>query len=383
MRRRGEAKAVGDVGQCQRLVAQLPRNVERSIAVYPEIGRIAAHVARHFRQVFRADAQPVSIVTHLAVAAKLPVLQHAQETAHEGSALQRKVIFIVQVGVEVKEVQYHHLHGTDQHVAVKVMLHVRHTRGQQVEVAAAARLLPGIEPHHRIQEQGQLTFHAIVALRGAQLDKARRDIHHPYPEVRRGTNALYQLPFAHNHQVARPKLKLLAVEHKTATALRAKGMRQVVGIPVRPQPILRIGNNHVTSLFHRHVLFRHPALIFVQRYPSLPIVANRPAENSRFLTPSIGIPYIAKGQIAPKRQDCPLQSLLHINNIRSSVVAFFYHPPTCYVLHSYPLRTCFAPVSALWSEGGTSEIFTWRVIIPYKPPACTEDFALASGPGKP
>lgn len=46
---------VGNLDECHALVAQLTGNVERSVAVNPEVGRVSAHFFANFRKVFGRD----------------------------------------------------------------------------------------------------------------------------------------------------------------------------------------------------------------------------------------------------------------------------------------------------------------------------------------
>ena len=80
---RGEAVHVGNVGQREALVARQASDVDGGVSVDPEVGRVAAHLAAHLREILGRDAEFVGIIAHLTAAAVVAplLLGQAKTTA--------------------------------------------------------------------------------------------------------------------------------------------------------------------------------------------------------------------------------------------------------------------------------------------------------------
>ena len=96
---------VRDLHECQRLVPQKPRYVERCVAVYPIVRRVSADSLRHFRQVLRRNAQCIGIIRHLAVLPIVSVLEHVEKTAYQQSVLRRYAGLLIDYRMEIKEIE--------------------------------------------------------------------------------------------------------------------------------------------------------------------------------------------------------------------------------------------------------------------------------------
>jgi len=73
--------------------------------------------------------------------------------------------------MKIKEVEDGGLHGVDERLAVETMFRIGDALFEQVEIASADNLLFGREPHDGIEEESQLSFHAVIALRRTQIYK--------------------------------------------------------------------------------------------------------------------------------------------------------------------------------------------------------------------
>ena len=145
--RRRETEQVGDADEGQRLVAEQAGDVEHGVAVYPIVGGITAYLAGNFGQVFGRDAQLVGIPVHFAVFAVRPVLQHVEEAAHDGGALQRDIVYPIQMGMEIEEVDDQHLYGGYQQVAAEMVVGLCQPCFHHLEVPTAQFPLSGIQFH--------------------------------------------------------------------------------------------------------------------------------------------------------------------------------------------------------------------------------------------
>ena len=107
----GEVEHVGNLDECQPLVAQLTGNVERGITVDPEVGRVPADFLAYFREVFRRYAKFGCIICHLAVLTVNSAVEKSEKLVHNGSILWRNGVLSIVIGMEVEEVKNHELHG--------------------------------------------------------------------------------------------------------------------------------------------------------------------------------------------------------------------------------------------------------------------------------
>ena len=95
--------------------------------------------------------------------------QHLQKAVHDGGVLRGDVALAVNAGVEIEEIENGRLHGVDERFVVKAVFRIGDALFEQVEIAAADDLLLGREVHHGVEKQRQRAFHAVVALRRAQI----------------------------------------------------------------------------------------------------------------------------------------------------------------------------------------------------------------------
>ena len=86
-----------------------------------------------------------------------------------GGVLRGDVALAVNAGVEIEEIENGRLHGVDERLAVKAVFRIGDALFEQVEIAAADDLLLRRKVHHGIEKQCQRAFHAVVALRRAQI----------------------------------------------------------------------------------------------------------------------------------------------------------------------------------------------------------------------
>ena len=152
--------------------------------------------------------------------------------------------------MKIEEVENRSLHGIDERLAIEPVLGIGDALFKPLDVPTADDLLLGREVHHGIEEQGQRTLHAVVALRRAQLDEAGLRVDDLAEEVVRRLDPLHQLAFADNRQIAGVHLEILLVETVTAHPAQAEQMRQVFLIGIRRHHAQPVGNYYVVSIFH-------------------------------------------------------------------------------------------------------------------------------------
>ena len=169
--------------------------------------------------------------------AKQPLFQHEDEAPHDRGVGIGNGLFGVEVGVEIEEIEDQHLDGGDEHVLVEMVATLPEAEGDLLEIVCAKRLLFRGEVHDRVQEEGEASSRPIVALRGAQRDEIGGHVDYLHLKIGGGNDLLHQHPFAHDHQVAHPEDKRLAIEDKPAASRRAVGVCQIVGIGLRSQSI--------------------------------------------------------------------------------------------------------------------------------------------------
>ena len=232
IRRRGEVELVADFGQGEALVAEQAADSQCGVARNPVVGGEAAHLLRHFGEIFRRDAELVGIVAYLAVSVEVAVLQQSKKAVHDLGGLRRDLVVAVEFNVEVEEVDNHALDGVDHRLAVEVVVREREPPLDVVEVEGAHLLLLGVEPHDGIVEQGQMTFHAIVALWRTHLDKLLRDINGIDFKIMALHDIPRQIAAGENQAVARLEAKCLVVEIKIAVPLAAIGVAQIARKPL-------------------------------------------------------------------------------------------------------------------------------------------------------
>ena len=214
---RREAEAVGDVGEGEATVAQEATDVERRVARNPVGSRQSAHFLRDLGKVLRRDAKLVGIVGDVAVAAVVATLQQLDELAHQLVVLRRKAVEAVELGMEIKEIQYHRLYGIDEHLTVEVVLRRGKAAADGLEVLRTLPLLSLVQPHDGVVEQSQVALHAVVRLRRSHLDELLRDVDDAHAEVVALAQVLHQVaPPGDDHAVALLQAEHLAVVCKGA-----------------------------------------------------------------------------------------------------------------------------------------------------------------------
>lgn len=170
----------------------------------------------------------------------------------------------VEVRVEIKEIEDEHLHGGDEHVAAEVVSSVGKALLHHAEIAPAHLLLLRREAHHGVEEEGELPFRAVVALRSTKVYEIRIDIDYLHFEVVRRVHPFYQLALAHNHEVSLAQFKFPPVERKAAGTARAEGMDQFSiatvsiakeAVAITSQMPQRVGNHNIFLFFHRQSHF--------------------------------------------------------------------------------------------------------------------------------
>ena len=134
--------------------------------------------------------------------------------------------------MEVEEVDNHALDGVDHRLAVEVVVREFQPLLDVVEIEGAHLLLLGGEPHDGVVEQGQVSLHAVVALRCTHLDELLRDVDGIHLEILALHDVACHVAAGENQAVARLKAKRLVVELKIAMPLAAIGVAQVARKPL-------------------------------------------------------------------------------------------------------------------------------------------------------
>jgi len=226
-------EAVADFGQGETLVAEQTADFQGRVARNPVVGGEAAHLLRHFGEVFRRDAELVGIIGNLAVIEECAVFQKGEEAVHDVVVLCGDLLAAaVKLHVEVEEVDDHALDGVNHGLAVEVMAGEGMPPLDVVEVEHAHLLLLGVEAHDGVDEQRQMSLRAIIALRCADLDELLRNIHHINHEIKALHYILHQVAPRKDEAVARLEAERLVVEGEGAVSISTKGMCQVAGIPL-------------------------------------------------------------------------------------------------------------------------------------------------------
>ena len=142
------------------------------------------------------------------------------------------------------------LHGVDERLAVKAVFRIGDALFEQVEIAAADDLLLGREVHHGIEKQRQRAFHAVVALRRAQIYETGFRIDDLAPEIVRRFCFLDQFPLADDRQVAGVQLEIPFVEAVAARAAQAEQMGQVFHFGIRRHDAQFVDNDYIFLIIH-------------------------------------------------------------------------------------------------------------------------------------
>lgn len=98
-------------------------------------------------------------------------LQHIEKPVHKSGVLSGHRDSPVDHGMKVEGVEYGRLHGVHQQFAIESVPGLREPVVYPSEVAFAYELLFSIKIHYRILKQRHLSFHAVIGLRSAKLDK--------------------------------------------------------------------------------------------------------------------------------------------------------------------------------------------------------------------
>ena len=134
--------------------------------------------------------------------------------------------------MEVEEVDNHALDGVDHRLAVEVVVREFQPLLDVVEIERAHLLLLWGEPHDGVVEQGQVSLHAVVALRCTHLDELLRDVDGIHLEILALHDVACHVAAGENQAVARLKTKRLVAELKIAMPLAAIGVAQVARKPL-------------------------------------------------------------------------------------------------------------------------------------------------------
>ena len=176
--------------------------------------------------------------------------QHLQKAVHDGGVLRGDVALAVNAGVEIEEIENGRLHGVDERLAVKAVFRIGDASFEQVEIAAADDLLLGREVHHGVEKQRQRTFHAVVALRRAQIYETGFRIDDLAPEIVRRFCFLDQFPLADDRQISGVQLEIPFVEAVAARAAQAEQMGQVFHLGIRRHDAQFVDNDYIFLIIH-------------------------------------------------------------------------------------------------------------------------------------
>ena len=258
IRQGGEVELVGDVGQGKTFVAEQTANFQCGVTRNPVVGGEAAHLLRHFGEVFRRDAELVGIVADFAVGIEVATLQQSEKAVHDLGGLRRDLVVAVEFNVEVEEVDNHALDGVDHRLAVEVVVREGQPLLDVVEVERAHLLLLGGEPHDGVVEQGQMPLHAVVALRRTHLDELLRDIDGIDFKILALHDASRHIAAGENQAVVRLEAKCLVVELKIAMPLATIGVAQVARKPLVAEVDQSVFDDNVWADVHSGKITKIP-----------------------------------------------------------------------------------------------------------------------------
>ena len=122
--------------------------------------------------------------------------------------------------MKVKEIKNHQLDGTSQTLLIEYKTFCLKSIFHPGKVLQAKIELSFIKVHYRIHKQSQLSFHAVVGLWRAMLNKTFVDINYFYPEVVRELHVCHQLTFTHNQKILPGNSKMFAIEVKLAISFQ-------------------------------------------------------------------------------------------------------------------------------------------------------------------
>ena len=142
--------------------------------------------------------------------------------------------------MKIKEVEDGGLHGVDERLAVETMFRIGDALFEQVEIASADNLLFGREPHDGIEEESQLSFHAVIALRRTQLNEPGCHIDDFASEIIRRFYPFDKFPLADNGQIPRMQLEIPFVETVAASSAQAEQMSQIFLLGVCSKAVKRL-----------------------------------------------------------------------------------------------------------------------------------------------
>ena len=110
--------------------------------------------------------------------------------------------------------------------------------------------LLGREVHHGVEKQRQRAFHAVVALRRAQIYETGFRIDDLAPEIVRRFCFLDQFPLADDRQISGVQLEIPFVEAVAARAAQAEQMGQVFHLGIRRHDAQFVDNDYIFLIIH-------------------------------------------------------------------------------------------------------------------------------------
>lgn len=237
-------------------------DVDGGEAVDPIVGAHAADILRHLREIFRGDAELVGIVAQLTVLDVVALLQQLDEAGHDVGVASRDGAVVVGTGVEIEEVEKHHLQGAVKHVFAEAVPGVAVTLFHLFEVASEPVLLLLIELHDGIAEKRQRAAYAVVVAGRGHLNHLWRDVDAGGAQVIRRPLILDEALKAHYHAVACLKRKGHAVEREFHLPLLAENVDNIIDeFFVYAKPVKVVLNNN-TAFVECHNCFRIISLIY-------------------------------------------------------------------------------------------------------------------------
>ena len=179
IRKRRKIHPLGDVLQGDFLLAEQACYLVGRKAVYPIRGRLAARLLADFGQIVRGYAELGGVVRKAAVLDVFLMVEQLDEPPQQVAVAFRQVVSGPAFGMNVVQVKNMRQQQVAHHFFPKPMPILGKAFADAQQVLHANAVVMGREPHHRIHQQRQMPYDAIVAAYGhggnERLGKAHDD----------------------------------------------------------------------------------------------------------------------------------------------------------------------------------------------------------------